>query len=39
MLTVKDRTYSEQIRSFLVSNFYVSDVKARRFPDDALHGY
>ena len=27
MLTVKDRTYSEQIRSFLVSNFYVSDVK------------
>jgi len=28
MLTVKDRTYSEQIRSFLVSNFYVSDVKA-----------
>ena len=30
MLTIKDRTgiYSEQIRSFLVSNFYVSDVKA-----------
>ena len=28
MLTVKDRTYSEQIRSFLVSNFYVSDVRA-----------
>ncbi|UVK51324.1 acyl carrier protein [Mesorhizobium sp. AR02] len=28
MLTVKDRTYSEQIRNFLVSNFYVSDVKA-----------
>ena len=28
MLTTKDRTYSEQIRSFLVSNFYVSDVKA-----------
>ena len=29
MLTIKDRTgiYSEQIRSFLVSNFYVSDVK------------
>jgi len=28
MLTTKDRTYSEQIRNFLVSNFYVSDVKA-----------
>ncbi|ESW72977.1 acyl carrier protein [Mesorhizobium sp. M0761] len=30
MLTIKERTgiYSEQIRSFLVSNFYVSDVKA-----------
>ncbi|TPK56067.1 acyl carrier protein [Mesorhizobium sp. B2-4-19] len=30
MLTIKDRTgtYGEQIRSFLVSNFYVSDVKA-----------
>ena len=28
MLTVKDRTYSEQIRNFLISNFYVSDVKA-----------
>lgn len=28
MLTVRDRTYSEQIRSFLVSNFYVSDVRA-----------
>ena len=30
MLTTKDRTgnYSEQIRNFLVSNFYVSDVRA-----------
>ncbi|ESX23454.1 acyl carrier protein [Mesorhizobium sp. LSJC264A00] len=30
MLTIKERAgiYSEQIRSFLVSNFYVSDVKA-----------
>lgn len=30
MLTTKERTgiYSEQIRSFLVSNFYVSDAKA-----------
>ncbi|MGX5831776.1 acyl carrier protein [Mesorhizobium sp. 43Arga] len=30
MLTIKDRTgtYSGQIRNFLVSNFYVSDVKA-----------
>jgi acyl carrier protein len=30
MLTIKDRTetYGEQIRSFLVSNFYVGDVRA-----------
>ncbi|BCG86895.1 MULTISPECIES: acyl carrier protein [unclassified Mesorhizobium] len=30
MLTTKERNgiYSEQIRSFLVSNFYVSDAKA-----------
>ncbi|MBN9551630.1 MAG: acyl carrier protein [Alphaproteobacteria bacterium] len=30
MLTIKERTetYSEQIRSFLVSNFYVGDVRA-----------
>jgi len=27
MLTINNRNYSEQIRNFLVSNFYVSDVK------------